>query len=104
MAATARAWWTLAALPDAEMQACIDANAQELPRYGGMTPERLQILVRATRERGWSVVGNHATQGVLAAGMAVRNAAGAPVAAVSVVPTVVRIPRQPQQLIARRMR
>ena len=94
----------LAALPDAEMQACIAANAQELPRYGGMTPERLQILVRATRERGWSVVGNHATQGVLAAGMAVRNAAGEPVAAISVASTVDRMPRDRQQLIARWMR
>ena len=94
----------LAALPDAEMQACIDANAQELPRYGGMTPERLQILVRATRERGWSVVGNHATQGVLAAGMALRNAAGEPVAAISVASTVDRMPRERQQLIARWMR
>lgn len=94
----------LAALPDAEMQACIAANAQELPRYGGMTPERLQILVRATRERGWSVVGNHATQGVLAAGMAVRNAAGEPVAAISVASTVDRMPRERQQLIARWMR
>lgn len=94
----------LAALPGAEVQACIDANAQELPRYGGMTPERLQILVRATRERGWSVVGNHATQGVLAAGMAVRNAAGDPMAAISVASTVDRMPRERQQLIARWMR
>ncbi|MBV7430584.1 helix-turn-helix domain-containing protein [Acidovorax sp. sif1233] len=94
----------LAALPDAEMQAAIAANAQALPRYGGMTPERLAILVRATRERGWSVVGNHATQGVLAAGMAVRNAAGEPVAAISVASTVDRMPRERQQLIARWMR
>jgi len=94
----------LAALPDAEMQAAIAANAQALPRYGGMTPERLAILVRATRERGWSVVGNHATQGVLAAGIAVRNAAGEPVAAISVASTVDRMPRGRQQLIARWMR
>ncbi len=94
----------LAALPDDEVDAAIAANAQELPRYGGMTPERLAILVRATRERGWSVVGNHATQGVLAAGMAVRNAEGAPVAAISVASTLDRMPRERQQLIARWMR
>lgn len=94
----------LAALPDIEMQTCIAANAKELPSYGGMTPERLEILVRATRERGWSVVGNHATQGVLAAGMAVRNAEGAPVAAISVASTLDRMPRERQQLIARWMR
>lgn len=94
----------LAALPDDEVKTCIAANAQALPRYGGMTPERLAILVRATRERGWSVVGNHATQGVLAAGMAVRNAEGAPVAAISVASTLDRMPRERQQLIARWMR
>ncbi|WP_184855371.1 IclR family transcriptional regulator [Acidovorax soli] len=94
----------LAALPDDEVDACIAANAQALPHYGGMTPERLAILVRATRERGWSVVGNHATQGVLAAGMAVRNAEGAPVAAISVASTLDRMPRERQQLLARWMR
>lgn len=94
----------LAALPDDEVRAAIAANAPTLGQYGGMTPERLQILVRTTRERGWSVVGNHATQGVLAAGMAVRNAEGAPVAAISVASTIDRMPRERQQLVARAMR
>ena len=60
----------LAALPDAEVQAIIAENAPQLGAYGGMTPERMRLLVRTTRERGWSVIGNHATRGVLAAGMA----------------------------------
>lgn len=94
----------LAALPDDEVRAAIAANAPTLGQYGGMTPERMQILVRTTRERGWSVVGNHATQGVLAAGMAVRNAEGAPVAAISVASTIDRMPRERQQLVARAMR
>ncbi|KTT27230.1 IclR family transcriptional regulator [Pseudacidovorax intermedius] len=90
----------LAALPDVEVEAVIAANAAQLPRYGGMTPERLRILVRATRERGWSVVGNHATRNVLAVGMAVRDARGEPVAGISVASTLDRMPRQRQQLIA----
>jgi len=94
----------LAALPDAEVQSVIEANAPVLAAYGGMTPERLRILVRATRERGWSVVGNHATRGVLAVGMAVRNAKDMPVAGISVATTMARLPRQRQQLIARAMR
>ncbi|MGJ7522793.1 IclR family transcriptional regulator [Variovorax sp. LT1P1] len=94
----------LAALPDAQVAAIIAANAPRLHAYGGMTPERMQILVRATRERGWSVIGNHATRGVLAAGMAVRNAAGEPVAAISVASTLPRMPRERQQLIARTIR
>lgn len=61
----------------------------------------MKILVRATRERGWSVVGNHATGNVLAVGMAVRNTHGEPVAAISVASTMARMPRERQQLIAR---
>lgn len=94
----------LAALPDKDVQAIIAANAPVLPRYGGMTPGRMEILVKATRERGWSVIGNHATQGVLAVGMAVPGANGAPAAAISVASTLERMPRSRQQLIVRRMR
>lgn len=94
----------LAALPDAQVGAIVAANAPELPHYGGMTPERMGILVRATRERGWSVIGNHATRGVLAVGMAVHNRHGDPVAAISVASTLARMPRDRQQLIARTIR
>ena len=94
----------LAALPDAEIADTIAANAAALDGYGGMTPERMRILVRATRERGWSVIGNHATRGVLAVGMAIASADGEPVAAISVASTMARMPRQRQQLIARGMR
>lgn len=94
----------LAALPDAQVDEVIAANAAQLPRYGGMTPERLRILVRATRERGWSVIGNHATRNVLAVGMAVRNARGEAVAGISVASTLERMPRQRQELIARNCR
>jgi DNA-binding IclR family transcriptional regulator len=94
----------LSALPDEEMASTIAANAGELGRYGGMTPERMKILVRATRERGWSVIGNHATRGVLAVGMAVRNGDGEPVAGISVASTMARMPRERQQLIARTIR
>ncbi|WP_429952102.1 IclR family transcriptional regulator [Comamonas sediminis] len=94
----------LAALPDAQVESIIAANTPQLAAYGGMTPERMRILVRATRERGWSVIGNHATRGVLAAGMAVRNADGEPVAAISVASTLARMPRERQQLIARAIR
>lgn len=94
----------LAALPDTEVQSIIEANTPVLAAYGGMTPERLRLLVRATRERGWAVIGNHATRGVLAVGMAVRNARNIPVAGISVATTMARLPRQRQQLIARSMR
>jgi len=94
----------LAALPNEDVAAAIEANAPDLGRYGSMTPDRMKILVRSTRERGWAVIGNHATRGVLAVGMAVLSREGAPVAAISVASTMERMPRDRQQLIARSMR
>ncbi|SDO19737.1 IclR family transcriptional regulator [Polaromonas sp. JS666] len=94
----------LAALPEEDAAAVIAANAPALGRYGGMTPERMEILVRATRERGWAVIGNHATEGVLAVGMAVAGRDGLPAAAISVASTMERMPRARQQLIVRWMK
>lgn len=94
----------LAALPDPQVDAIITANTPQLDAYGGMTPERMRTLVRTTRERGWSVIGNHATRGVLAVGMAVRNREGEPVAAISVASTLVRMTRERQHLIAHTIR
>ncbi len=94
----------LSALPDAQVEAILTANAAELPRYGGMTPERMRLLIRATRERGWSIIGNHATRNVLAVGMAVCNVRGDPLAAISVASTLTRMPRERQQQIVHEMR
>jgi DNA-binding IclR family transcriptional regulator len=94
----------LSALPALEVTAVIAANTPSLETYGGMTPERMHLLVRATQERGWSVIGNHATRDVLAVGMALNDANDRPVAAISVASTSVRMPRQRQQQIARWIR
>lgn len=94
----------LAALPDADVAAAIAANEAVLADYGGMTAARLRALVRATRERGWSVIGNHATRGVLAVGMAVHDAQRRPVAAISVASTEQRMGRERQRQVAQWMR
>ena len=94
----------LSSMVPAESAALIAANAQALPRYGGMTPERMAILVAATRERGWSVVGNHVIENTLGVGLAVRCGEGTPLVAISVAAPQDRMPRQRQQLIVRRMR
>ena len=94
----------LAALPDPEVDAIVTSNAPLLAAYGGMTTERMYLLVRATRQRGWSVIGNHATRDVLAVGMAVRNRQGPTVAAISVASISARMPRQRQTEIAGYMR
>jgi DNA-binding IclR family transcriptional regulator len=90
----------LAALPEDEAEAAINSHGVVLARYGGMTPERLRLLVRATRERGWSVVGNHAVQGALGVGRAVRDAEGRPLAGISVAASTERMTRQRQRWIA----
>ncbi len=93
----------LSALSPEQIESVVAANAPQLSAYGGMTPERMRLLVRATRERGWSLIGNHATRNVLAVGMAVRDARGAPVAAISMASTLARMPRERQVLVARAM-
>lgn len=94
----------LAALPDGAVDDVIASNADALVQYGGMTPDRMRILIRATRERGYSVIGNHATRGALAVGMAVADRDGEPVAGISIATTLARMPRERQQLLARVMR
>lgn len=90
----------LAALPDDEAEAAINAHGTVLARYGGMTPERLRLLVRSTRERGWAVVGNHAVQGALGVGRAVRDINGRPMAGISVAASTERMTGQRQRWIA----
>jgi len=90
----------LAALPEAECEAAIASHGHVLGRYGGMTAERLQLLVRATRERGWSVVGNHAVPGGMGVGRALLSADGQALAGISVAASMDRMTRQRQRLIA----
>lgn len=90
----------LAALSDDEAQAAIHAHGVVLARYGGMTPERLELLVRNTRERGWAVVGNHAVQGALGVGRAVCDAEGQPLAGISVAASTARMTSHRQRWIA----
>jgi DNA-binding IclR family transcriptional regulator len=94
----------LSALPDVIVDEVIAVNADELGQYGGMTPDRMRLLIRATRERAWSVIGQHATRGVLGVGIAVRNREGEPVAGISVATTLARMPRERQRLLTRVMR
>ncbi|HCL86062.1 MAG TPA: IclR family transcriptional regulator [Comamonadaceae bacterium] len=94
----------LSALEDREVEAVVEVNAPTLSLYGGMTQERLRLLVAATRERGWSLVGNHATQGVLAVGLPVYDGAGDVVAGISVAATEARMPRERQRRILQLIR
>lgn len=94
----------LAALPKGEAAAIVAANAPVLGEYGGMTPDRMAILLKATRERGWSVVGNHVATDTLGVGCAIAGAGGMPLAAISVAAPLPRMPRQRQLFVVKTIR
>ncbi len=74
----------LSHLPEAEQERILAVNAQQLHRFGGINVNKLKLLIKGTRERGWSVVGNAAVQGVLGVGVAVADSRGCPRYAISV--------------------
>lgn len=90
----------LAALPQDEVALLIEQNAPRLGAYGSMSAEQLQLLVNTTRDRGWSVVGNAAVQGVLGVGVALCDPSGQPILAVSVSSVIDRMPIARQKTIA----
>lgn len=90
----------LAALPSDERTEIIEQNASRMLAYGGMTVEQMQLLVKTTRDRGWSVVGNAAVQGAIGVGVAMSDAQGRPILAVSVSSTIDRMPSTRQKTIA----
>ncbi|MDO9025939.1 IclR family transcriptional regulator C-terminal domain-containing protein [Zwartia sp.] len=90
----------LAALPQEEVALLIEQNAPRLGAYGSMSAEQLQLLVNTTRDRGWSVVGNAAVQGVLGVGVALCDPNGQPILAVSVSSVIDRMPITRQKTIA----
>lgn len=94
----------LAALPADEAEAAIESHGMLLERYGGMTPERMRILVRASQARGWSLVGNHAVPGALGVGLPVRESDGTLIAAISVAAPMGRMTGAHQRVILRAMR
>ncbi|MGI4858742.1 MAG: IclR family transcriptional regulator [Janthinobacterium lividum] len=89
----------LAALPDADTEAIIAQHGALLSGYGDLTQDRLRLLVKACRERGWSVIGDHAARGAIGVGMAVNDRLGHPIAAVSVAAPIDRMPRPRQEFI-----
>ena len=91
----------LASLDDTEASKIIKANASALSAYGAMTPSRLQTLLKATRERGWSVVGNHVIEDILGVGVAVPvSLCGVP-AAISVAAPILRMSPQRQVFLVK---
>ncbi|MEJ8845614.1 IclR family transcriptional regulator [Variovorax rhizosphaerae] len=94
----------LASIAPEEAGVIIDANAAALAAYGGMTSKRLHLLLKATRERGWSVVGNHVVDDTLGVGIPVPGSGGQSVAAISVAAPLQRMSQARQHFIVNTMR
>lgn len=90
----------LATLPMAEQNECIRINAKRLARFGAMTESMLRALIRATERRGHSVIGHDNVPGVIAIGMAMRNANGNVLGAITTASVESRMSGQDQQTSA----
>ena len=94
----------LASLDTAEASKIIKANTSALSAYGGMTPSRLQILLKAARERGWSVVGNHVVSEILAVGISVPALHRGITVGISVAAPTLRMSPQRQLFLVKTLR
>ena len=94
----------LAALPTDEAEGIMQQYRDALRSYGQMTVPHMRLLVEATRNRGWSAVGNAAVPGVLGVGVALRDRSGYPRLAVSVSCILDRMPAARQRTIAELIR
>lgn len=94
----------LSSLGEAEASKIIHANSSALAAYGGMTPSRLELLLTATRERGWSVVGNHVVPDILAVGIFVPGLHGGVTAGISIAAPTLRMTPQRQRSVINIMR
>lgn len=94
----------LASLSDTESTKIIKANASALSAYGTMTPGRLHTLLKAARERGWSVVGNHVVSEILAVGIAVPALYRGMTAGISVAAPTLRMSPQRQLYLVKTLR
>lgn len=87
----------LASQPEAEIQLVLESNRDKLEKFGGMHCDQMLRLVRATQERGWSVVGNAAVPGVLGVGIPVPSVSGQVDFAISVSCMIDRMPAKRQR-------
>ncbi|HUG57323.1 MAG TPA: IclR family transcriptional regulator C-terminal domain-containing protein [Candidimonas sp.] len=89
----------LANLPKDDIQQILRANKNILPKFGGMTCEQMEQLIKSTLERGWSAVGNSAVPGVLGVGVPILHRSGHPIFAISVSSVIDRMPLKRQRFI-----
>ena len=90
----------LSTFPLAEQNECIRANAKRLGSYGSMTESMLRALINATQRRGHAIIGHYNVPGVIGIGMAMRNANGSVMGAITTSSIDSRMSRDDQQAAA----
>lgn len=93
----------LSTMPPAELSECIRANAKRLRGYGSLTESTLRALVRATQRRGHAVIGHYNAPGVVGIGIAMRNASGNVLGAITTSSIDSRMTRDDQTFAAMSM-
>lgn len=87
--------------PERDRKDIIARNAQQLPHHGGLTASALEALVAEARAQGYSRAANFAIAGVMGVGMPVLDAAGTPIAAISVTSIGTRMTPEHQDEVLR---
>ncbi|MGJ7491455.1 IclR family transcriptional regulator [Variovorax sp. ZT4R33] len=90
----------LATLSIDEHSECIRANAKRLGGYGSLTESTLRALIRATQRRGHAVIGHYNVPGVIGIGVAMRNASGDTLGAITTSSIDSRMSKDDQQVAA----
>lgn len=83
-----------------EQNECIRANAKRLGSYGSLTESTLRALIRATQRRGHAVIGHYNVPGVIGIGIAMRNASGEILGAITTSSIDSRMSKDDQQVAA----
>jgi DNA-binding IclR family transcriptional regulator len=81
----------LMALSDAEIAEVIQANDEVLRGEHGVNPDALRRKLTRSRRRGYAVTKGYGYPGITGVGVPIRNAWGAPLAAISVTATAPRM-------------
>lgn len=94
----------LAAMSDAQADEILTANARRYPAYGGIDVAFLAAARSDALARGFAVLGEKATLGMTAVGLAIRGRTGEPIGAISIAAITSRMTPARQSEIARMLR
>ena len=91
-------------LPDAEVNAIVNANAVRLRGYNNLTVPSLTGMLKRARELGYALNDNHITPGATSIGLAIISRYGQPFAAISVGAISSRMNAERQKKVAAMLR